>query len=651
MGIERRITESLNKKTWIIPLLFGVMCVLLVASIVILEVRRLTNIEPFFTFSIGGELMSMIVSIVLVASILPAHKRQSGYIRVFVTLLTIGCIVCFLDTVQMLVDGLPEFSMLNRVICILVFSSETAFTYFFWMYISYVLKVKNTAMEVMNVIATSLLVVFYILPFINFAAPIYFTIDANGVYHRQTQTWWICRIFIVLIVVFVIASLIMSKENKKSKIVVIIFMGLPVIAIGIGGYQYGISVLYSSMMVSLVLVYALLFSENEKHLYSTSKELGIATGIQRHMLPSIFPAFPDRKEFDIYAIMNPAKEVGGDFYDFFLIDESHLGLVIADVSDKGVPAALFMMASKIMIQNYAMIGCSPKEVLSRANRQICSNNQEDMFVTVWLGILDLRTGVLTASNGGHENPIIKKPDGNFEIVKDKHNLVVGYFADTPYSQYEIKIEKGSKIFVYTDGVPECKNKKEQFGMERTLESLNKNKDSSPEIICKNLLNDVLTFKGDADQFDDITMLCFEFKGFSDNRYRMKIKADKQEIFTAINPIIDFMKEVGADHKACYQVEMALEELLVNVASYAYEAGDGMIEVIYETDEDKKLLTITIIDEGKEFDPLKRNDPDITLSAADRQIGGLGLFIVKNTMDDVEYKRLNNRNVLIIKKKI
>lgn len=652
MAFESKITETLNKKVWIIPVLFGLMCYFLISSIVAIEIRRFSEIPPTFAFSIGGELFAMLVSIVIVASILPAYKRQNGYIRIFVTLLTVGCFVCYLDTIQMIVDGLPEFATFNKVLCVLVFASETSFTFFFWLYITYVLKVEGNAMNAMSTIASSLLIVFWLLPFANFFAPIYFTIDEAGVYHRMTQTWWICRIYIVLIVIFVIVSLFLSKEKKRTKAIIVIFMGLPVIAVGAGGYQYGVSVLYSAMMVSLVLIYALLFSDNEKHLYSTNKELGLATNIQRHMLPSIFPAFPERKEFDIYALMNPAKEVGGDFYDFFLIDDTHLGLVIADVSDKGVPAALFMMASKIMVQNYAMMGYSPKEVLSRVNRQICANNQDEMFVTVWLGILDLKTGLLTASNGGHEKPVVKHPNGHFEILNDKHNLVVGFFADSPYTEYEIQLEKGSKLFIYTDGIPECRDKDGQFGMDRTLELLNKYENESVENICKNVLNDVTAFMGNMDQFDDITMLCLEYIGYNDNVHKITIPADVNQIDKGISPIMDLLKGKEVDHKILYKIEVALEELLVNVASYAYpEDKKGNIDIEYEVVDNPKSIIISIIDEGKEFDPLKRNDPDTTLSAEERDIGGLGIYLVKNTMDSIEYHRKDNKNILIIKKNL
>ena len=650
MAFETKITESLNKKTWIIPMLFGFMCFFLISSVVAVEMKGLSNLVPTFAFSIGGELLAIMVSIVIVASILPAYKRQNGYIRIFVTLLTVGCLVCYLDLVQMVVDGIPELVNLNRVLCMLVFASETVFFFFFWLYITYVLKVEGKPMIVMSNIASLLLIVFYVLPFVNFFYPIYFTMDELGVYSRNPNTWWICRVYIVMIVLFVIVSLFLSKEKARTKVIIIIFMSLPLIAVGAGGYSYGVSILYSSMMVSLVLIYAMLFSANERNLYSKSKELGIATGIQQAMLPRIFPPFPDKKEFDIYAIMHPAKEVGGDFYDFFLIDESHLGLVIADVSDKGVPAALFMMASKIMVQNYAMMGYSPKEVLTRVNRQICSNQQEEMFVTVWFGVLDLKTGLLTATNGGHEKPILKKPSGDFEVINDKHNLVVGYYADAPYTEYQLQLEKGSKLFVYTDGIPESRDAHGQFGMERAVAALNRFEDLAPEEICKGMLSEVKAFMGASDQFDDITMLCVEYRGWDEGVTRITLPATREDVSSGVGPIVSFLEEHSVPHKTVYQIELALEEILVNIASYAYAPETGEMQIDYQLSDDSKTFTVVIADKGKEFNPLEREDPDINAPLEEREIGGLGLFLVKKTMDEVKYERIDNKNVLMLKKR-
>ncbi|MBQ3265459.1 MAG: SpoIIE family protein phosphatase [Ruminococcus sp.] len=244
-----------------------------------------------------------------------------------------------------------------------------------------------------------------------------------------------------------------------------------------------------------------------------STELSLATKIQADMLPNIYPAFPERPEFDIYAAMDPAKEVGGDFYDFFLVDDDHLCMVMADVSGKGVPAALFMMASKIILQNNAMLGKSPAQILTDTNAAICSNNREEMFVTVWLGILELSTGKLTAANAGHEYPVMRKANGQFELVKDKHGFVIGGMDGLRYKEYELQMEPGSKLFLYTDGVPEATDaNQELFGTERMLEALNKDASATPEEILKQVRCAVDGFVNEAEQFDDLTMLCLEYKG-------------------------------------------------------------------------------------------------------------------------------------------
>ena len=246
-------------------------------------------------------------------------------------------------------------------------------------------------------------------------------------------------------------------------------------------------------------------------------ELEMATRIQTAMLPHVFPAFPERGEFDICASMDPAREVGGDFYDFFLIDDDHLGMVMADVSGKGVPAALFMMACKIILQSVAMLGGSPAQILTRTNEAICSNNKEEMFITVWLGILELSTGRLVAANAGHEYPVVMEPDGRFEVYRDKHGLVIGAMDGVKYREYELTLKPGAKLFVYTDGVPEAANAdNEMFGLDRMVKALNKVRNGTPEDILAGVSRDVNRFVMGAEQFDDITMLCMEYRGNGGN---------------------------------------------------------------------------------------------------------------------------------------
>lgn len=242
-------------------------------------------------------------------------------------------------------------------------------------------------------------------------------------------------------------------------------------------------------------------------------ELDMAKRIQASMLPNIFPAFPDREEFDLYASMSPAKEVGGDFYDFFMIDDDNLFILIADVSDKGIPAALFMMSTKILINYRAKNGGSPGEILQDVNNQISIDNDEMMFVTVWMGILNLRTGNLQCTNAGHEYPFIRTKDKGFRLYEDKRGQMVGVNPNAVFQDYELTLEKGDAIFVYTDGIPEAVNSSgEMYGMERLESRINDIEDQSPEGILRGIREDVDEFSKDTTQFDDLTMLCVEYKG-------------------------------------------------------------------------------------------------------------------------------------------
>jgi len=243
------------------------------------------------------------------------------------------------------------------------------------------------------------------------------------------------------------------------------------------------------------------------------KELELAADIQLNMLPMVFPPFPDRTEFDLYASMTPAKEVGGDFYDFFLIDSDHLGLVIADVSGKGVPAALFMMVSKTLVKNQMMSGCDPATALERVNLQLCERNSASMFVTVWAAVLEISTGKGLACNAGHENPAVRRSGGDFELLKYKHGVFAGVSKKAKYQNREFELCPGDCVFVYTDGVPEANNDAEEmFGEERLIAALNQDPELPPKEMVQSVREAVDRFSGGMEQFDDITMLCMKYFG-------------------------------------------------------------------------------------------------------------------------------------------
>lgn len=241
-------------------------------------------------------------------------------------------------------------------------------------------------------------------------------------------------------------------------------------------------------------------------------ELNVATNIQKSMLPCIFPAFPDRREFDIYATMDPAKEVGGDFYDFFMVDKRHLAIVMADVSGKGVPAALFMVIGKTLIKDHTQPGRNLGDVFTEVNDLLCESNSEGLFITAFEGVLDLVTGEFNFVNAGHEMPFICKSGSSFEVYKIKPGFVLAGMEGMKYKAGSMTLDVGDKIFQYTDGVTEATNaQNELYGMDRLSVVLNKNCDKKPEEILPAVKNDIDLFVGDAPQFDDITMLCLEYK--------------------------------------------------------------------------------------------------------------------------------------------
>ena len=383
-------------------------------------------------------------------------------------------------------------------------------------------------------------------------------------------------------------------------------------------------------------------------------ELTLANRIQADSLPNIFPPFPDRTEFDLYASMDPAKEVGGDFYDFFLVDNDHLALVIADVSGKGVPAALFMMVAKLLIQNNTLSGCTPARVMELVNAHLCSNNREEMFITAWLGILEISTGKVTAANAGHEYPILKRPGGDFEVLKDTHGMVLGGMEGLKFQEYEIQLEPGSTLFVYTDGLPEAMNtENELFGMERTLAALNAVRGEDPKTILEKVHEEAFRFTDLAPQFDDLTMLCLNYSGNADGESTRVKKIIVDAALANIDTVTDFvnteLEAMDCPMKAQMQIDVAIDELFSNIANYAYAPGTGEVVVLVEAQEEPRGAVITFIDRGMPFNPWENRDPDTSLDADEREVGGLGIFLVKKTMDDVSYEYRAGQNVLSIKK--
>ena len=374
-------------------------------------------------------------------------------------------------------------------------------------------------------------------------------------------------------------------------------------------------------------------------------ELNVATQIQADMLPSIFPAFPERTEFDVYAGMVPAREVGGDFYDYFLVDNDHLALVIADVSGKGVPAALFMVIAKTLLKNAAQTGLSPKVVLEKVNNQLCENNQAEMFVTVWLGIYEISTGRLTAANAGHEYPALCRKGGRFSLLKDRHGFVLAGMEEARYREYELTLAPGDILFLYTDGVAEATDSaNELYGTDRMLEALNSVPGAAPQRLLETVKDSVDRFVGDSPQFDDITMLAFQRKDPGAGK-SMRVVPALDRLPEVCAFLEQTLLENGAPPKAVAQVNIAADELFSNIARYS-GAADAAVDCRVTANR----AVIRFLDDGRPYDPTTQPEPDVSLSAEEREIGGLGIFMVKKTMDRVSYEYANGHNVLTIEKR-
>ena len=381
------------------------------------------------------------------------------------------------------------------------------------------------------------------------------------------------------------------------------------------------------------------------------QELELARTIQDSALPKNF-LFP-RKDFEVYATMHPAREVGGDFYDFFFVNLNRIALVIADVSGKGIPAALFMMRAKTAIRTLAESGQGPAEVLERANSMLCDGNDAEMFVTAWLGVIDLKTGQMKCANAGHEYPAVMRAGGGYELIRDRHGLALAAMDGMKYKEYEIQLNPGDRIFVYTDGVPEAINSgTEQYGTERMLRALNRAAKATLKGGLSSVLEDLAAFVGKEDQFDDITMLSFTYIGPEkavSNVKTLGLEAKVQNLEQVLGFIRQNLEEAGAAPRPLNQILIAAEEIFVNISSYAYGKGTGTAEIRMTAENGS--AEIEFRDSGSPFDPLAKADPDVTLPAEERQIGGLGIFMVKKSMDDVLYRYEDGKNILTIRKKL
>ena len=381
------------------------------------------------------------------------------------------------------------------------------------------------------------------------------------------------------------------------------------------------------------------------------KELEYAKQIQLSALPT---NFPENEDFEICAQMIAAKEVGGDFYDFYKLNDTTVVFLAADVSGKGIPAAMFMMTAKTIIKDLAESGLAVNEIFTKANEKLCENNESGMFVTAWMGILDLTTGNLQFANAGHNPPLIKRASGDFEYLKTRAGFVLAGMEGIRYRAGEIILYPGDRVFLYTDGVTEATNTENNlYGEERLLSFMNQNASAGAATILPALKANIDEFVGEAPQFDDITMLMFDYMP-KQGGVRMTNKTFPAKV-EALSDVLGFVDQTLESCECPMKIQtavcVAIEEVFVNVARYAYSGGEGEVTLGIGFDSLSREISFIMTDKGTPFDPLKKPDPDITLSADEREIGGLGIFIAKKTMDSIAYAYENGKNVLKMIKKI
>ena len=376
-------------------------------------------------------------------------------------------------------------------------------------------------------------------------------------------------------------------------------------------------------------------------------DLATAKTIQESVLPVVFSK---RKEYDAYACMDTAKEVGGDFYDFYHTHQDIVNFLIADVSGKGIPAAMFMMRGKTELKGLTETDIPVNEVFERGNNTLCEGNGNGMFITGWQGQIDLKTGIVKFANAGHNPPLVMHAGGDFEYLHSKVNLVLAGMEGVPYRLQELTLNPGDVIFLYTDGVTEATDAhNELYGEDRLLACLNANKGATVKELCEKVKEDVDAFVKEAPQFDDITMLAFKFNG---KPISPKISFAEAKL-EDIPPITEFIEEklgdMGCPMKSIISINIAIDELYSNIVKYGYANTTGPADIIINEYDDPHGVEICFVDQGVPYNPIKAEDPDTTLSAEERGIGGLGIFMVKKSMDDMSYEYKNGRNILKIRK--
>ena len=393
------------------------------------------------------------------------------------------------------------------------------------------------------------------------------------------------------------------------------------------------------------------YAQIKAHKDRMEEELNVGREIQMSLVPQQFPAFPEHTEFDIHGMLEPAREVGGDLYDFYFLDGERLCFCIGDVSGKGVPAALFMAMAKTLIKSRSVDDNSTGSIITHVNDELSAENPQSMFVTLFLAILNVRSGELLYTNAGHNPSYIKRADGTVESLREIHGPIVGAMPGLAYKEASTTLRKGDGILLYTDGVTEAMNGAGELYSDPRLDDLVQATNfGSMNQVTAAVMGDVESFEAGAERADDITILALSFSGPEEGeefrRLQIRIVNDLAEIDRVNQEFGEFVEKWQIPAAIGYKFNVAFDELLNNTISYAYQdEKEHQIDVGIDFSGGK--LTVTIEDDGIPYNPFTREDPDTSLSLEDREVGGLGVHLVKNLMEEVAYHRKIDKNVLTL----
>ena len=495
---------------------------------------------------------------------------------------------------------------------------------------------------------------------------IFIEMPSDLVFANRTSTmlWTTFMTIVLLAAVFVLASmllkrLVVRRIDENNEVLVRIAAGdLDEHLVGHDTYEFasfahGVNSMVDSLKESM-----------EEIATRMDRELATAKAIQESSLPSALAPLPGVGTIAHFSLMHPAREVGGDFYDFFPVDSgrddgsgsegSRVAFVIADVSGKGIPAALFMMTAKAQVQNYIATGMSLEDAIDSANHQLCHGNDAGMFVTLFACVLDCETGRLECVNAGHNPPLLFHGD-SWEWMREVGGLPLGLFEEMPYSKYEVFLEPGDRLFLYTDGVTEAMSaENELFGEDRLMRLIEGLGNSGPRELIECVLGGLTAHAAGADQSDDITMLSFEYGSEEQVSESITVQAETSELPTVLEFVHEGLEMRLCPIKAMKQLDIAIEELFVNVCRYAYaelpegEPRDARITCSY--DAEAPSVTVEIADRGVPFDPLAKPDAVTPKDIMDVPIGGLGILMAKKSVDEIAYKRVDGENRVSITKR-